>query len=85
MKKSSDSALLTKLYFHLLPYQVLLLVINAITGIVDSLWYVDFSAYHGIILFCRTFSDEVLLKEILTVRDFQYIEKRLSRSSLKIR
>ncbi len=38
MKKSTDSSLLTKLYFHLLPYQVLLLVINAVTGIVDSLF-----------------------------------------------
>ncbi len=38
MNKSTDGALLTKLYFHLLPYQVLLLVINAITGIVDSLF-----------------------------------------------
>lgn len=42
MKRSSESKLLSKLYFKLLPYQVLLLVINAITGIVDSLFASNF-------------------------------------------
>ncbi|MCR5544234.1 MAG: ATP-binding protein [Eubacterium sp.] len=35
---SSDYKLLTKLFFRLLPYQILLLVINAVNGIVDSLY-----------------------------------------------
>jgi Na+-driven multidrug efflux pump/anti-sigma regulatory factor (Ser/Thr protein kinase) len=42
MKKTSEEALLTKLYFRLLPYQVLLLIINALTGIVDSLFASNF-------------------------------------------
>ena len=39
---SSDYKLLTKLYFHLLPYQALMLVINAANGIVDSLYASNF-------------------------------------------
>ena len=35
---SSDKKLLTKLFFQLLPYQVLLIIINAVNGIVDSLY-----------------------------------------------
>ena len=35
---SSDYKLLTGLFFRLLPYQVLLIVINAVNGIVDSLY-----------------------------------------------
>ena len=35
---TSDYKLLTKLFFRLLPYQILLLVINAVNGIVDSLY-----------------------------------------------
>ena len=35
---SSDHKLLTGLFFRLLPYQVLLIVINAVNGIVDSLY-----------------------------------------------
>ena len=42
MNKTSDERLLSKLYFRLLPYQVLLLVINAITSIVDSLFASNF-------------------------------------------
>ncbi|MCR5267872.1 MAG: ATP-binding protein [Lachnospiraceae bacterium] len=38
MKTSSDYKLLSKLYFRLLPYQALLLLINAANGIVDSLF-----------------------------------------------
>ena len=39
MKKgSSDYKLLTGLFFRLLPFQVLLIVINAVNGIVDSLY-----------------------------------------------
>ena len=34
----SDRKLLTGLFFRLLPYQVLLIVINAVNGIVDSLY-----------------------------------------------
>ena len=36
-QKTGDDRLLTGLYFRLLPYQILLLVINAVNGIVDSL------------------------------------------------
>ena len=35
---SSDRKLLTGLFFRLLPYQVLLIIINAVNGIVDSLY-----------------------------------------------
>ena len=34
----SDRKLLTGLFFRLLPYQVLLIIINAVNGIVDSLY-----------------------------------------------
>ncbi len=34
----SDRRLLSGLFFRLLPYQVLLIVINAVNGIVDSLY-----------------------------------------------
>ena len=37
-QSSSNSRLLTGLFFRLLPYQVLLIVINAVNGIVDSLY-----------------------------------------------
>lgn len=37
-QKLSDRKLLTGLFFRLLPYQVLLLIINAVNGIVDSLY-----------------------------------------------
>ena len=37
-QKSNEYRLLTELYFRLLPYQVLLLVINAVNGIVDTLY-----------------------------------------------
>ncbi len=37
-RRSVDYEVLSKLYFRLLPYQVLLLVINAANGIVDSLF-----------------------------------------------
>lgn len=37
-KKSSDFKLLSGLFFRLLPYQILLIVINAANGIVDSLY-----------------------------------------------
>ena len=37
-KKSSDYRLLSGLFFRLLPYQVLLIVINAVNGIVDSIY-----------------------------------------------
>lgn len=37
-QKSSDYKLLSGLFFRLLPYQVLLIVINAVNGIVDSLY-----------------------------------------------
>ena len=40
--RSSDYKLLTKLYFGLLPYQVLLLIINAMNGIIDSLFASNF-------------------------------------------
>ena len=33
----SDYHLLARLFFRLLPYQILLIVINAVNGIVDSL------------------------------------------------
>ena len=36
--RSSDNKLLTGLFFRLLPYQILLIVINAVNGIVDSLY-----------------------------------------------
>ena len=36
--QSSEFKLLTRLFFKLLPYQILLIVINAINGIVDSLY-----------------------------------------------
>ena len=36
--KTSDSRLLTGLFFRLLPYQILLIVINALNGIIDSLY-----------------------------------------------
>ena len=38
MKPSSDHKLLARVFFRLLPYQMLLLVINAVNGIVDSLF-----------------------------------------------
>ncbi len=37
-RASTDYRLLSGLYFRLLPYQVLLIVINAVNGIVDSLY-----------------------------------------------
>ena len=37
-ERSSDYKLLTGLFFKLLPYQILLIVINAVNGIVDSLY-----------------------------------------------
>ena len=37
-RNQSDYQLLSRLYFRLLPYQVLLIVINAVNGIVDSLY-----------------------------------------------
>ena len=37
-QRSSDYRLLSGLFFKLLPYQVLLIVINAVNGIVDSLY-----------------------------------------------
>ena len=37
-QKSSDYRLLSGLFFRLLPFQVLLIVINAVNGIVDSLY-----------------------------------------------
>ena len=37
-EKSADAKLLTGLFFKLLPYQILLIVINALNGIVDSLY-----------------------------------------------
>lgn len=37
-QKSNEYKLLTELYFRLLPYQVLLLAINAVNGIVDTLY-----------------------------------------------
>ncbi|MBO4901714.1 MAG: ATP-binding protein [Lachnospiraceae bacterium] len=40
--KTSDYKLISKLYFRLLPYQVLLLLINAANGIVDSLFASNF-------------------------------------------
>ena len=38
VKPSSDHKLLARVFFRLLPYQMLLLVINAVNGIVDSLF-----------------------------------------------
>ena len=37
-QKSNEYKLLTGLYFRLLPYQILLLAINAVNGIVDTLY-----------------------------------------------
>ena len=37
-KGSSEYRLLSGLFFRLLPYQILLIVINAVNGIVDSLY-----------------------------------------------
>ena len=37
-RDSSDYRLLTSLFFRLLPFQVLLIVINSVNGIVDSLF-----------------------------------------------
>ena len=37
-RKSSEYKLLSRLFFKLLPYQVLLLIITAVNGIVDSLY-----------------------------------------------
>ena len=37
-KDMADFRLLTKLFFRLLPYQILLLVITAVNGIVDGLF-----------------------------------------------
>ena len=37
-QKTNEYRLLTELYFRLLPYQVLLLAINAVNGIVDTLY-----------------------------------------------
>ncbi len=37
-KRSSEYQLLSRLFFRLLPYQVLLLIISAVNGIVDSLY-----------------------------------------------
>ena len=45
MKKKQGSAeykLLTRLFFRLLPYQILLIVISAVNGIVDSLYTSNF-------------------------------------------
>ena len=42
MKKSSDYPLLKGLFYRLLPYQILLIIINAINGIVDSLYASNF-------------------------------------------
>lgn len=38
--KPAEIQLLTGLFFRLLPFQVLLIVINAVNGIVDSLYAV---------------------------------------------
>ena len=35
---TSDYRLLSRLFFRLLPYQILLIVINAVNGIVDGLF-----------------------------------------------
>ena len=35
---SSDHKLLTGLFFRLLPFQILLIVINAVNGIIDGLY-----------------------------------------------
>lgn len=37
-EKSSDSKLLSGLFFRLLPYQILLIVISALNGIIDSIY-----------------------------------------------
>ncbi|MBR4557504.1 MAG: ATP-binding protein [Clostridiales bacterium] len=37
-ERSSDSKLLTGLFFRLLPYQILLIVISALNGIIDSIY-----------------------------------------------
>ena len=37
-KNTSDRKLLAGLFFHLLPYQILLIIISAVNGIVDSLY-----------------------------------------------
>ena len=37
-RTSTDYKLLSGLFFRLLPYQILLIVINAVNGIVDSLY-----------------------------------------------
>ncbi len=37
-KQTADYSLLSGLFFRLLPYQILLCVINAVNGIVDSLF-----------------------------------------------
>ena len=36
--ETSDRKLLTGLFFRLLPYQILMIVINAVNGIIDSLY-----------------------------------------------
>lgn len=41
-RHSSDDEVLSRLYFRLLPYQVLLLVISAANGIVDSVFASNF-------------------------------------------
>ena len=43
-RASTDYKLLSGLFFRLLPYQVLLIVINAVNGIVDSLYASNASA-----------------------------------------
>ena len=40
--KSSEYKLLTGLFFRLLPYQILLIVINAVNGIIDSIYASNF-------------------------------------------
>ena len=37
-QRSAEFKLLTRLFFRLLPYQILLIVISAVNGIVDSLY-----------------------------------------------
>ncbi len=41
-KRTSDYKLLTELFFRLLPFQILLIVINAVNGIIDSLYASNF-------------------------------------------
>ena len=41
-RKSSEYRLLSGLFFRLLPYQVLLIVISSLNGIVDSIYASNF-------------------------------------------